>query len=80
MLPRESVERNDRETTNAWRSASWNAGSSSSAFLKVTNRFAFLHNWVQMISKLKRQDPYEDTGESGEAYDAEMEAAVGTRV
>jgi hypothetical protein len=70
----DSKERSDFKRTNNLRFA----------YLKATFSFArsFGKSWslasfLRLIRNLRKRDRYFDTGESGETYDAEMEAAAG---
>lgn len=75
MLPSNSVERQDSEKARVWRVAPWNSDASNpnlSRLLKVLS----LHKILQTFNRQQRKDRYFDTGESGETYDAEMEAAA----
>jgi hypothetical protein len=78
MLPSESVERPGLDKARAWRVSSWNSGSSN---LTTTRMFRVLsfHNLLTLIRR-RKVDRYFDTGESGETYDAEMEAAASADV
>ena len=75
MLPSSSVERQDSEKARVWRVGPWNADVSNpkvSRLLKVLS----LHKILQTFNRQQRKGRYFDTGESGETYDAEMEAAA----
>ena len=74
MLPSNSVERQDSEKARVWRVAPWNADASNpnvSRLLKILS----LTKILQTFKGQQRKGRYFDTGESGETYDAEMEAA-----
>lgn len=79
MLPGRSVERPDSKKASFWHVASWNAVSTDpnvSRLVKVLS----LHKILQTFNRQRRKDRYFDTGESGETYDAEMEAAASIQV
>lgn len=73
MPPSNSVESQNSEKARVWRVAPLNADASNpnvSRLLKVLS----LHKILQTFNGQWRRDRYFDTGESGETYDAEMEA------
>jgi len=76
MIPRHSTERSDFNQTGPSQSAYWNARASSLSPTRTIGRSWFLTRFLQTITNWGRRDRYFDTGESGETYDAEMEAAA----
>jgi hypothetical protein len=79
MLPSESAERPDLKKAKAWWSSSWNAGSSNPAVSQLLRVLSF-HKLLRTLNGLRKQGRYYDTGESGETYDAEMEAAASMEI
>ena len=79
MLPSKSVERPDSEKARVWRVSPWNAGASNSNVSRLFTVLS-LHRIVQALNGQRRKDLYFDTGESGETYDAEMEAAASIEI
>ena len=75
MLPSTSVERPDSKKAKVWRVASWNVGSSEPNMSRLFKVLP-LHKILQTFNRQRGKDRYFDTGESGETYDAEMEAAA----
>ena len=78
MLPGKSVERLDSEKARVWRVSPLDADANSnvSRLFKVLS----LQRIVQSFNRQLRNDRYFDTGESGETYDAEMEAAASIEI
>jgi hypothetical protein len=76
MIPRHSTERLDFNHTGPSRSAYWNARASSLSPTRTIGRPWSLTRFLRTIINWGRRDRYFDTGESGETYDAEMEAAA----
>jgi hypothetical protein len=78
MLPSESVERPHLEMAKAWRGSSWNASSANHAMSRLFRALS-LRKLLRALSG-RKNDRYFDTGESGETYDAEMEAAASMEI
>jgi len=76
MISRESTERSDLEHTRVHRVAYWNAIASSLSPTRILGRSRFLSLLLETILRWRKRNRYFDTGESGETYDAEMEAAA----
>lgn len=74
MIPGDSTEGSN--TKEALRSAYWNARVAVSFPTRVLRRSMPLAGFFRSLMKWRGRPRHDDTGESGEAYDAEMEAAA----
>jgi hypothetical protein len=76
MIPRDSTEGFELKHTRTRRFAYLNARASSLFHVRMLGRSWSLTSFLRIILNWKKRDRYFDTGESGETYDAEMEAAA----
>jgi len=76
MISGDSTERSDIRHTRNRRFAYLNGKSSNLSFARMLGRSWSLASFLRIILSLRKRDRYVDTGESGETYDAEMEAAA----
>jgi len=74
MALRDSTEPSRSENSRAHRSAYRVARKSGISPTHILEKFWPLTNFLATIVNWRKQDRYFDTGESGETYDAEMEA------
>jgi|GEM_PF-6626128 len=76
MIPGDSTKRSDFKHTRNHRFAHLNTKSSNPSLTRMLSRSWSLTGFLRMILNLRKPVRYSDTGESGETYDAEMEAAA----
>jgi uncharacterized protein YukE len=76
MVPSERATSSELKQVQTGRSAYWNGKTSGSYASRMLRRSKYLTNFLQMIITLRSESRYVETGESGETYDAEMEAAA----
>jgi hypothetical protein len=76
MIPRDSTERSEFEYTKTFRFAYLNARSANLSLGRVLGRSWSLASFLRTVLDWRKRNRYFDTGESGETYDAEMEAAA----
>lgn len=76
MIPGDSKERSDFGNTRNRRFAYMDTKSSNFSPTRMLGRSWSLTGFLRIILDFRKRDRYFDTGESGETYDAEMEAAA----
>ncbi len=76
MISGDSTERSDIRHTRNRRFVYLNGKSSNLSSARMLGRSWSLASFLRIILSLRKRDRYVDTGESGETYDAEMEAAA----
>lgn len=76
MVPSERATSSEFKHVQTSRSAYWNGKAPGFSASRILGRSKSLTNIFQMIINWKGKRRYDDTGESGETYDAEMEAVA----
>jgi hypothetical protein len=76
MIPADSMDNLDFRPARVRESAYRNASLSTFSVSRMARRSNLFSRFIRTIINWKRRDRYLDTGESGETYDAEMEAAA----
>jgi hypothetical protein len=76
MISGDSTERSDFKHTRNRRFVYLNAKSSNVSPTRMLGRSWSLASFWRIILNSRKRDRYFDTGESGETYDVEMEAAA----
>ncbi len=76
MIPSDSIERSEFERARTSWLAYSNVRSSNLSPNRILGRSWSLTSFLRIIFTWRKRDRYFDTGESGETYDAEMEAAA----
>ena len=80
MIPGDSTERSKFGHTRIQNVAYLNARAPSFSSRHSLGRSRSLSSFLRTIVSWRKRDRYFDTGESGETYDAEMEAAASTGI
>jgi hypothetical protein len=76
MVPSERAKSSEFMQVRTSQSTRWDGRPSNYSASRILGRSKYLTNLLQIISNWQRKGSYIDTGESGETYDAEMEAAA----
>jgi hypothetical protein len=76
MISRDSTERSDFKRVKTLRFAYLSIQSTDLSLARMSGKSRSLTSFLRAILNWRKRDRYFDTGESGETYDAEMEAAV----
>jgi hypothetical protein len=76
MIRRDSIKRSELKHAQVRQNAYWSGRISSFSASLMLGRSRYLNSFLRTIFNWGKKVRYIDTGESGETYDAEMEAAA----